>query len=141
MKTYYKVVSYNPIIKQYVSIINVFSNHYELAHKFGVEYKIGQWTTPIVDGTSLMCFRDLYSAEIFKTQLDRTELKIFKCYAKGVHRNYKLFYPLYVHQNIANKVDFFLEQKKKKKRITNTVFDQVPYGTVFCKKIMLLEEV
>lgn len=87
-----------------------------------------------------MCFKSIGDARSFRDKIDYS-LPIFKCRAEGIHSTYKLFQTLYTSYNIKAMVLEYLKQKKNKKRIINEYANDAPYGTVFCKKIMLLERV
>lgn len=77
-KAYYKVVyDDNGTLKSclYGAILRV-------ASEFEVEYKIGEWTKPKLDGSKLFCFLSLSRARNFIAQMwsrSMPRMKIFRC--------------------------------------------------------------
>ena len=88
-KLYYKVVSRNGD-KLYSAVIGTIINGYRKnrcrsVEQLLVEYKIGEWVKPIIDGTMLCVFDNINSAISFGVNQDIDNCEVYSCHVKSVH--------------------------------------------------------
>lgn len=120
MKIYYKVVNRD--------LKSCCENHNFPEH-FRVQYKIGEWTYPVISNTRLFLFRFLSDAEHFKNG-DYNWL-IYSCHAKNVAKVNKLSY--------ISDIEYFWKLKKKHRKLYNYIL--APNGTYSCSAIKLIEKI
>lgn len=128
-KKYYKVVSpeqcsavaKNPLLK--------------------VKYVVGEWTTPRLDGTSLMVFDNLEAAKRFAIG---SHSLIYECKIKNPKKKGVFTHWLDVgsfKDEIPIEIQHQLQLKKLKKKYFCGDLYRVPPGTVFCSAVKLIKEV
>ena len=106
--------------------------------KYLVQYKIGEWVEPKVEGSSLMVFSSLEDALRFVSS-NVSNHKIFECEIEGAKKNG-------IFSGQFTKIDALLSECKKLKKakkgwthLCNTT--GIPKGTVFADRVKLIKEV
>jgi hypothetical protein len=125
-KYYYKIVNYN--LRSLIIDDTIYPN-------IGVQYKINEFVEPNINGTKLMIFTSLYHAQNFLYK-EHKDGKIYKVEALGVSK-YGILLSFRMFSIMFNKC---LKLKKNKKGclIYNS---KIPNGTLFAKKVKLVEMV
>lgn len=129
MKYYYKVVC-----KNMKSAIVSRSIHSEI-RDLSVEYKVGEWVRPSVDGSQLMVFKFLNDAKIFAR--NHSLYDIYKCEISGITKKSVFIRYTSLYYNIHRIRDLWKKKKNRKK--INHYMDLPPSGTVFCSAVKLIE--
>lgn len=136
MKTYYKVV------RSDLKSVQTFSWETDYFRKFSlkdfiIQYKIGEFVKPKIEGSDLMVFSNLKDAIGFAHYY--TDAKIYKCNIVG-GKSVGIFSPY-----LSGLEDIYCniyEKKKAKKRWSHLVsLRNIPNGTVFCSAVKLIERV
>lgn len=133
MKTYYKLVS-----KDLQSAIMSNNRDYRIKD-LSVQYKVGEWVSPHIEGSQLMVFDSLRNLRLFVNNPDR--YRIFKCEVKGIseHRIFKKLFRL--KMNLTTLKTVWKARKNKKKFVGLMQSDIPPAGTIFCSQVKLIEEI
>lgn len=130
MKYYYKVVC-----KNMKSAIVSQSIHSEI-RDLSVEYKVGEWVRPNVDGSQLMVFKFLNDAKIFAR--NHSLYDIYKCEISGITKKSVFIRYTSLYYNMHRIRDLWKKKKNRKK--INHYMDLPPSGTIFCSAVKLLEK-
>jgi hypothetical protein len=127
---YYKVCYFTPK--------HIYSYNFRptLDHtKFGLslEYKIGEWTYPIIPNSRLYCFKFIDDAYHFRN-LNNTDNFVYKCEVKNPARLIKYI------GSVADpeKAVKFWKSKKNKE---HCIWENIPQGTYTASAIKLIERV
>ena len=129
MKYYYKVVC-----KNMKSAIVSQSIHSEI-RDLSVEYKVGEWVRPNVDGSQLMVFKFLNDAKIFAR--NHSLYDIYKCEISGITKKSVFIRYTSLYYNMHRIRDLWKKKKNRKK--INHYMDLPPSGTIFCSAVKLIE--
>lgn len=117
---YYKVVS-----KDLTS-----ATHHAFDRCLAIQYKIGEWVSPLHNYAPLMCFNDLDLAKKFSK--DMQNRYIFKCEIVKSRKKWGFVY----YSNMKT----VIELRKAKKRFSD-LLGGLPPGTVLADKVKLLERI
>lgn len=136
-KIYYKVVNNelkSAVISKNQDRINMYCSVGSL--DFCVQYKINEWVKPVVYGTKLMVFNDLFLAEDFANTLN--DSNIYKCHVKNPSR-----FGFIAYLDDINRLypKFLRLIKNKKKRTNFRTGVSALQGTVFCSAVKLIEKI
>lgn len=128
-KVYYKVLT--------DTLQSVIANNTLLS----VEYRIGEWVKPNVEGTDLMVFNTLQAAQDFRESCYYQ--RIFECEVKNPRkRGVFVFwndvkYGKQLPQSILNLISL----KKRKKKYLDKIDSALPNDTIFCSAVKLIKEI
>ena len=133
-KKYYKVVS-----EDLKSVITS-KNDYEYISNMSVQYKVGEWVKPHVEGTNLMVFDNYYAADRFK-YINSPDGFVYECEISGIVK-FPLFFRIYNLEYNWAKFIKLANKRKNKQKISHLVDLNIrpPKGTVFCNKVKLLKK-
>ena len=129
MKYYYKVVC-----KNMKSAIVSQSIHSEI-RDLSVEYKVGEWVRPNVDGSQLLVFKILNDAKIFAR--NHSLYDIYKCEISGITKKSVFIRYTSLYYDIHRIRDLWKKKKHRKK--INHYMDLPPSGTIFFFFFKLIE--
>ena len=134
-KKYYKVVL-NSKGKLFSCIrdTNFFGGN-NFKSKYAIEYKVGEWVRPNVDGSQLMVFKFLNDAKIFAR--NHSLYDIYKCEISGITKKSVFIRYTSLYYNMHRIRDLWKKKKNRKK--INHYMDLPPSGTIFCSAVKLIE--
>jgi hypothetical protein len=131
-KTYYKVTN--------TDLMSAWINNPKIA----ITYKIGEFVSPKVEGTFLAVFETEQQARSFirvNQKYIKHLFKLFKCEIKNRCKN--PWIPSSYRWTNIDRLNMILKLKNQKRKFLHRVIsgEDLPYGTITCKQIKLLEEI
>lgn len=121
MKIYYKVLS--------ASLRSAI-----VSGRYNLQYKVNEWTEP-VEGTRLFIFRSLYDArDFFRNNAHVGANSIYECHAEGVSTPH-------FRANCVTSFSIETFWKYFGRKMPNYYKQTVPTGTLWAKKVKLLNQV
>lgn len=110
---------------------------------FCIQYKIGEWVKPNKEGTKIMVFQNLNFAKYFAS-VEKEYCRppvIFECQAKNISNNGFIVDVPFMEKLYLE----LLKIKKSKKKMLpfykHYQKQNIPYGTLFCSSLKLLNRV
>ncbi len=97
-------------------------------HRCHLEYKIGEWTVPIIPNSKIFIFNSLHDAQNY----NESNFPIFEVYAEGIH---PLQYRVSTVFNVGDVTLFW------SKPIREYAYFETPKGTIGADRVKLIKRV